>query len=211
MSRARPNGESSLMNSVTGIDRPGEGGVRGACVCVCVCACLCLCVCVCVCVFVCVCVRSSGMMNKGASLDVVSGTFNRRLVRAPCLGFLETHYQSTLYAIRICSAMVGVPHRPLLPSLPTQWPSFTTPTTPPYDLTVGLRLQYRGTSPRNKCTPPPRPPYEPRHGPTVGSYGWAVSYRRGTRVTPSPSSRVAVAVYFTHIDSHSHLTREGQA
>jgi hypothetical protein len=33
------------------------------------------------------------------------------------------------------------------------------------------------------------PPWGPRHGPTAGSYGVAVSYKRGTRVrshTPQP-------------------------
>jgi len=46
--------------------------------------------------------------------------------------------------------------------------------------------------------PPPGPPYEPRHGPTVGSYGVAVSYERGTPVGlnpcvirhPTPGTRV---------------------
>jgi len=35
------------------------------------------------------------------------------------LGFLS-HYQSTLDAVYVFSAMVGVPHRPLLHSLPTK-------------------------------------------------------------------------------------------
>ena len=33
-----------------------------------------------------------------------------------------------------------------------------------------------------KPPPPLGPPQEPRHGPTVGSYGVAVSYKRGTPV-----------------------------
>ena len=35
----------------------------------------------------------------------------------------------------------------------------------------------------HKTTPTPLgPPYDPGHGPTVGSYGAAVSYERGTPV-----------------------------
>ena len=35
--------------------------------------------------------------------------------------------------------------------------------------------------PRSQHPPPPLgPPQEPRHGPTVGSYGVAVSYKRGS-------------------------------
>ena len=35
--------------------------------------------------------------------------------------------------------------------------------------------------------PPPGPLYEPRHDPTVGSYGVAVSYKRGTPVNLQPA------------------------
>jgi len=35
-----------------------------------------------------------------------------------------------------------------------------------------------------KPSPPLAPPQEPRHGPTAGSYGVAVSYKRGTPVPP---------------------------
>jgi len=43
-------------------------------------------------------------------------------------------------------------------------------------------LSCRGTSPMRNRPPPLGPPYEPRYGPTVGSYGVAVSYKRGTPV-----------------------------
>ena len=41
---------------------------------------------------------------------------------------------------------------------------------------------YRGTSLIRNRPPPLEPPMEPRHGPIVGSYGVAVSYKRGTPV-----------------------------
>ena len=40
----------------------------------------------------------------------------------------------------------------------------------------------RGYLTYKKTHPPLGPPYEPRHGPSVGSYGVAVSYKRGTPV-----------------------------
>ena len=41
---------------------------------------------------------------------------------------------------------------------------------------------YRGASLIRNRPPPQGPPEEPRHGPTVGSYGAAVSYKQGTPV-----------------------------
>ena len=54
---------------------------------------------------------------------------------------------------------------------------------PPLLLAIqAVRSLYRGTSLiRNRPTPL-GPPQEPRHGPTVGSYGMAASYKRGTPV-----------------------------
>ena len=50
---------------------------------------------------------------------------------------------------------------------------------------VSVRLtDYRGTSPIRKRTPL-GPPYVPRHSPSVGSWGVAVSYERGTPVFSS--------------------------
>ena len=39
----------------------------------------------------------------------------------------------------------------------------------------------QGTSPTRNLCPPQGPPEEPRHGPTVGSYGVAFFYKRGER------------------------------
>jgi len=52
----------------------------------------------------------------------------------------------------------------------------------------GLKPAYRAEDPQEdpplirNCPLPPRPPYEPRQGPTVGSCGVAVSYKQGTPV-----------------------------
>ena len=45
------------------------------------------------------------------------------------------------------------------------------------------RKRYRGTSLIRNRHPPLGPPQEPKHGPTAGSYGVAVSFKRGTPVT----------------------------
>ena len=46
----------------------------------------------------------------------------------------------------------------------------------------GLYFHVQGYLAHKKPPFPLGPPYEPRHGPTVGSYGVAVSYERGTPV-----------------------------
>ena len=51
-------------------------------------------------------------------------------------------------------------------------------------LADGSLMAYRGTSPMRNSPPPLGPPYGPRHRPTVGSWGGAVSYERGTPHPP---------------------------
>jgi len=43
-------------------------------------------------------------------------------------------------------------------------------------------VEVQGYFAHKKPPPPPGPPYEPRHGPTVGSYWVACSHERGTPV-----------------------------
>ena len=52
-------------------------------------------------------------------------------------------------------------------------------------LADGSLMAYRGTSPMRNSPPPLGPPYGPRHRPTVGSWGGAVSYERGAPVNPN--------------------------
>ena len=51
---------------------------------------------------------------------------------------------------------------------------------------------YRGTMLISNCPPPVGPPQEPRHGPTVGSYGLAISDVRGTPVLLETAARSMV-------------------
>ena len=57
----------------------------------------------------------------------------------------------------------------------------TTPDTQGTD-TETDKESYRGTSLMRNYPPPPGPTWDPGHRPTVGSYGKAVSYERGTPV-----------------------------
>jgi len=52
----------------------------------------------------------------------------------------------------------------------------------PY-ICIRKHASYRSTS-LIRTSPPPGPPYGPRHEPTVGSLGGVVSYERGTPVHP---------------------------
>ena len=63
---------------------------------------------------------------------------------------------------------------------PKTWKSLPSPSLP--------GVPYRGTSLIRNRPPPLGPAEEPRHGPTVGSYGVAVSYERGTLVGPIRST-----------------------
>ena len=52
-------------------------------------------------------------------------------------------------------------------------------------------VPYRGTSLIINSPPPLGPPEGPKHSPTVGAKGGAVSYERGTPVNPEPWSDYA--------------------
>ena len=67
---------------------------------------------------------------------------------------------------------------------------------------------YRGTSLIRKCPPPLGTPQGPRHRPTVGSYGGAVSYERGTPVGCGVFTCAAqeAGSYFRLIDFVYHST-----
>ena len=62
---------------------------------------------------------------------------------------------------------------------------------------------YMGTSLIKNCPPPLEPQQEPRHGPTAGSYGVAVSYKRGTPVINRLSQREEVAERGENVSSIS--------
>ena len=49
---------------------------------------------------------------------------------------------------------------------------------------LSLPETLQGYLAQNEPPPPLAPPYEPRHGHTVGFYGVALSFNRGTRVPP---------------------------
>ena len=68
------------------------------------------------------------------------------------------------------------------------------PHTPPQGVSVrGHAGRLQGYLAHDKPPPPLGPPYEPRYDPTAGSYGVAVSYKRGTPVINGLSQREEVA------------------
>ena len=67
---------------------------------------------------------------------------------------MRSFWVSFRCCIRMGSAIFGVPHHPLLPSLPTHL----------------TRTQLQGYLAHKKQRPPLGPPKGPRHSPTVGSW-----------------------------------------
>jgi len=59
-----------------------------------------------------------------------------------------------------------------------------------FDERVVLHRAVQGYLAHKKQPPPLGPPYVPRHSPSVGSQGGAVSYERGTPVSPAPERTV---------------------
>ena len=75
---------------------------------------------------------------------------------------------------------------------------------PAYEPQVNLK-RYRGTSLMRKCPPPLGPPWGPRHRSTVGFFGGAVSYQRGT-----PVCRESLLDEEEHLSNVSELSHECQ-
>ena len=55
------------------------------------------------------------------------------------------------------------------------------------------KMLFRGTSFIRNCAPPLGSPYGPRHSPTVGSRGRAISHQRGNPVCVPSATRVDLA------------------
>ena len=71
-------------------------------------------------------------------------------------------------------------------------------------------VQYRGTSLIRTPLPPPRPQWEPRHGPTVGSYEVAASYEQGAPVV-FVACRELPSVGFTYLAGLDAIKRPSRA